>query len=328
MLKQQTTPLQAIKHPLFQDHKIRVFVKREDLNNKEIQGNKLYKLDLNLKEHLKYNKKFLLTFGGAYSNHIAATAAACQQLNIPVIAVIRGNELANNLHKWSHTLLNAKQLGMEFIFVSRADYRLKQSTQFIDKLLTDYASQLNPELKQQLQHALWHKQITLLPEGGSNDLAVQGFASLTAEIENQCANWTDLFCAVGTGATLAGLVANSRYQNQRTLHGVTVLNKADYLLPQIQEWISANQQYPALNAWQLHHDSHAGGYAKTDDELSHFVDTIWPQITAETVIQLDPIYTSKAFHCFWKKLKNQEIKRDSTVILLHSGGLQGSSKNA
>lgn len=328
MLKQQTTPLQPIRHPLFSKQNIEVFIKREELNHLQIQGNKLYKLELNLKEHLKSDKKFLLTFGGAYSNHVAATAAACQQFKIPSIAVIRGEELASNPSKWSSTLKRAQQQGMQFLFISRADYRLKNNADFIEKLLSHYGQQLNPEQHKALQNAFQNQLLTVLPEGGSNDLAVQGFDPLMKEIENQYPDWTDLYCAVGTGATLAGLVANSRYQHPRTLHGVAVLNEAEYLEPKIEKWIRSNQKYSTLNRWQLHHNSHAGGYAKCDCELQHFIEIIWPQMATETAIQLDPIYTSKAFHCFWKNMKNQQIKKDSKVILLHSGGLQGCfSKN-
>lgn len=327
MLKQQTTPLQALKHPLFNQQNISVFVKREELNHEQIQGNKLYKLELNLENHLNCDKKFLLTFGGAYSNHIAATAAACQQLDITAIGIIRGNELASQPEKWSHTLQRAQQQGMQFIFISRKDYRLKSQDNFIEVLLQDYQQQLADNLLAELQDAYQNSQITLLPEGGSNDLAVQGFTPLTQEIEQQCPQWTNLFCAVGTGATLAGLVASSAYQNGRTIHGVAVLAQGDYLKRQIQHWIETNKRHLQTNDWQLIGDMHQGGYAKISDELQNFIDTTWQEIQDDSEIKIEPVYSGKAFFAFWQKVQRQEFPSGSKIILLHSGGLQGLAAN-
>lgn len=314
MLKHKTTPLQPIEHPLFNEHKIRVFVKREELNHEQIQGNKLYKLELNLKQFRNSDKKFLLTFGGAYSNHIAATAAAAHQLRIPAIGIIRGDELAANSAKWSHTLVEAQRNGMHLVFIRRTDYRLKNHDNFLSLLQQNYAEQLvdffDPQFDPQNAY--------ILPEGGSNQLAVQGFQSLADELEQQNPQWTHLYCAVGTGATLAGLSAYSRYDSQRILNGVAAINDSDYLLSQITRWIAtANPQQS--NRWQLRQNCHAGGYAKRDHELDQFIREIWPQFR----IPIEPVYTAKAFLCFWKDLINHKITKDSKVILLHTGGLQG-----
>lgn len=311
MLKQKTTPLQMIDHPLFREKNLQVFVKREELNHPKIQGNKLYKLELNLTHFFKSDKKFLLTFGGAYSNHIAATAAAANQFQIPAIGIIRGAELAGQKHKWSHTLLEAQQNGMQLVFINRRDYRLKYQTDFLSLLQQNYADQLPDYFAQQKAY--------LLPEGGSNQLAVQGFTSLAKELENQCPGWNELYCAVGTGATLAGLTAYSEYSPERVLKGVAALKESDYLVPQIKQWINAAADKRQINRWQLLGDCHCGGYAKSSQELETFLQEVW----SEFQIPLDPIYTSKTFFCFWKSILNQEIKPNSRVILLHTGGLQG-----
>ncbi|QKI89019.1 1-aminocyclopropane-1-carboxylate deaminase/D-cysteine desulfhydrase [Thiomicrorhabdus xiamenensis] len=314
MLKHKTTPLQPIEHPLFNEHKIRVLVKREELNHELIQGNKLYKLELNLKHFRNSDKKFLLTFGGAYSNHIAATAAAAHQFQIPAIGVIRGDELAANPAKWSHTLVEAQRNGMHLVFIRRPDYRLKTRDDFLSLLQQNYAEQLADFVDPQFDP----QNAYILPEGGSNQLAVQGFQSLAEELDQQCPQWTNLYCAVGTGATLAGLSAYSQYDIRRILNGVATINDSDYLMPQIAQWITTVQPQQS-NRWQLRQNCHAGGYAKTDPELEQFIQEIWPQFR----IPIEPVYTAKAFHCFWKDLINHEISKDSVVVLLHTGGLQG-----
>ncbi|BBP46113.1 1-aminocyclopropane-1-carboxylate deaminase [Thiosulfatimonas sediminis] len=326
--KQLTTPLQALHHPLFEAQKLQVWMKREEQNNALIQGNKLYKLELNLTEHLKSDKKILLTFGGAYSNHLAATAAACHLLKTPVIGIVRAAELANNPAKWSHTLNHCKQNGMQLMFVSRADYRLKEHPNFIEHLLEKDGAQLSQAQYHALQHAWQQKQITILPEGGSNDLAVRGFAPLTAELQQQCPDWSDLFCAVGTGATLAGLVANSEYRAERTLYGVAVLQQSEHLWPQINDWILRNQTSKTTNNWQLLNQYHHGGYAKKSEQLQHFIKKTWQEINTEKAIPIEPIYTAKAFYAFWQKLMAGDFRAGAKIILLHSGGLQGLGPDA
>jgi len=300
MFSEKTTPLTKLNSPLFEQKGVSVWMKREELNHPLIQGNKWHKLRFNIEAALKQHKTTLLTFGGAYSNHIAATAIAAKQAGLNSIGIIRGQELYDRPDKWSHTLHNAAKNGMHFQFVSRIDYRDKA----------------NPETLISLQKT--YPEAYILPEGGSNELAVQGFKSLMVQIETQCPGWTHLFTAVGTGGTLTGLVKYAKLQNKRTILGVPVLKQGDYLYPEIEKWINS----AAVNHWQLLTEYHAGGYAKTSPKLQ----LIMQDFKKEFSIDLDPIYTVKMVNAFYDQLNQDQIKPGSKVVLLHTGGLQGCYK--
>lgn len=290
----KTTPLTQLICPLFESHQVTVYIKRDELNHPLIQGNKWHKLRLNVQEALRLHKTTLLTFGGAYSNHIAATAVAAQEAGLNSIGIIRGDELARQPEKWSETLKQATKNGMALQFVTRTEYRNK--------------SEMITALQIRFPEAY------ILPEGGSNALAVEGFKPLMEQIERQCPDWTHLFSAVGTGATLAGLIKYAPLKN-RTIFGVPVLKQGDYLQPQIHEWIKEKN----TNDWQLLTEYHCGGYGKTPayllDQKLQFED--------EFGIQLDPVYTAKMVYAFYQQLKHHKISAGSTIVLLHTGGLQG-----
>ncbi|MBN2864834.1 MAG: pyridoxal-phosphate dependent enzyme [Thiotrichales bacterium] len=292
------TPMVGISNPLFTEYGVAVFVKRDDLNHPIIQGNKWHKLKGNLKHAQQTNKDCLITFGGAYSNHIAATAAAAKQAGLPSIGYIRGDELATHPEKWSHTLINAANNGMQLRFISRQAYRQKESETFLKNLTTEFPNAY------------------ILPEGGSNVLAVEGFASLINDIEQQCPDWTHLYTAVGTGGTLAGLIKHAKYRPNRTIQGVAVLKQADYLLPHISEWSKTETQ--TVN-WSLLTDYHDGGYGQLSSELKAFKTTFETQYQ----IPLDPVYTTKMMYAFYQELKQGHLPKGSKVVLLHTGGLQG-----
>ncbi len=297
----EITPLTPLISPLFEAYNISVYMKREELNHPFIQGNKLHKLRLNIQAALAQHKTTLLTFGGAYSNHIAATAVAAQEAGLSSIGIIRGDELATQPENWSATLKQASKNGMTLQFVTRAEYRKK--------------SEMLTLLQAKFPEAY------LLPEGGSNTLAVEGFKPLMQQIEMQCPDWTHLFSAVGTGATLAGLIKHTPFSPQtvqRTILGVAVLKQGDYLLPQIKTWVG---QKP-VHSWKLLTQYHGGGYAKSSDALQKKQQAFEQAFD----IRLDPIYTVKMVNAFYEQLKQGEIKSGSKVILLHTGGLQGSTQ--
>ncbi|MCF6254431.1 MAG: pyridoxal-phosphate dependent enzyme, partial [Thiomicrorhabdus sp.] len=296
-------PLTQLISPLFEAHQVNVYIKRDELNHPLIQGNKWHKLRLNVQEALRQHKTTLLTFGGAYSNHIAATAVAAQEAGLDSIGVIRGDELARQPEKWSHTLQQASKNGMVLQFVTRAEYRKK--------------SEMVTPLQARFPDAY------ILPEGGSNALAVEGFKPLMQQIERQCPDWTHLFSAVGTGATLAGLIKYAPLKNKTSPHlriilGVPAMKQGDYLHPKIHEWI---EETPT-NQWQRLTEYHCGGYAKTPAYLLNQKQ----QFEEEFGIQLDPVYTAKMVYAFYQELKQNKIPPGSTVILLHTGGLQGNNK--
>ncbi|MDG6773164.1 pyridoxal-phosphate dependent enzyme [Thiomicrorhabdus sp. ZW0627] len=293
------TPLQPISDPLFEKKRIQVWIKREDLNHPDIQGNKWHKLRHNLAAALEKGQTELLTFGGAYSNHIAATAFAAKEYGLKSIGLIRGDELADNPQRWSHTLKLASENGMQLIFLNRQEYRKRNDASFLQTLQERYPNAF------------------ILPEGGSNALAVLGFESLMQNLQEQCPQWTHLYTAVGTGGTLAGLVKYASPYSGRKILGVATLKEADYLLPQISQWIGKTE----VVDWELLTQYHDGGYGKLSENLRLFKS----RFETDYDVPLDPVYTVKAFHAFYQQLQQGEIPPGSNVVLLHTGGLQGNS---
>ncbi len=307
-MKANPTPLTRIYSDLFEQHQVQVWIKHDYMRHPEVQGNKWHKLKYNLKQAIDNKKNTLLTFGGAYSNHIAAVSAAAKSMNLHSIGIIRGDELAANQERWSHTLKQAHQNQMQLNFISRQDYRLKSNDEYLQQLQTEYP------------HAY------ILPEGGSNKLAVLGFAELMQEINQQLPQWSRLFSAVGTGGTLAGLTAFAYsgivepVTSVKKVIGIPVLKQGEYLIPAIQNWITdiSNNQ-PQTADWELLTQYHHGGYAKQTDDLINFQ----AEFETQHHVPLDPIYTSKTFYAFYDQLQSGNIPENSRVILYHSGGLQG-----
>ena len=278
---------QQIYLPLFREKKITLVVKREDKIKGGISGNKYHKLKYNLKEAKAINASVILTYGGAYSNHIAATAFAGKEYGFKTIGVIRGEELAT---KWvtNPTLKLAKEYGMHLHFVSREAYRNKESLDFLRELKDLFGNYYS------------------IPEGGTNNLAVQGCEEILTKND---ANFNFVCCCVGTGGTLAG-ISNAAMPNQKVL-GFTAL-KGDFLKDDIRKF--------ALNEnWKLISDYHFGGYAKINADLVTFINNF----KKDTKIQLDPIYTGKLFYGIFDLVSNNYFKEGTKILAIHSGGLQG-----
>ncbi|AHF00954.1 D-cysteine desulfhydrase [Thiomicrospira aerophila AL3] len=290
------TPLQPVTWSSLGPHQ-QAWIKRDDLNHPLIQGNKWHKLRHNILAAQQAGFAGLLTFGGAYSNHIAATAAAAAACNMKSVGIIRGDELAQH-QAWSTTLIHAAQLGMAFKFVSRQQYRCRHDADWLAQLQSQYPDYY------------------CIPEGGSNALAVSAMRDVIQQINQQCPDWTHLLCAVGTGATLAGL---AKAAPEKQIWGIASLKQADYLMPQIAAWIGQQQ-----TNWQLLSQAgkvafHGGGYGKTTPDI------IATQQLFEQAhqLQLDPIYTAKLIHAFDTLLQQACFPEYSKIILYHSGGLQG-----
>lgn len=291
------TVLSKLDHPWFIEKGIEVWIKRDDLNHPNIQGNKWHKLKLNLQTAHDQAKTCLVTFGGAYSNHIAATAAAGKRFGFETHGYIRGDELSDT-GRWSATLRQASSNGMQLHFLDRATYRKKHEQAFL--------AQLNR----------LHPNAYILPEGGTNELAIQGFSETCQDLENQCPDWTHCFTAVGTGGTLAGLITHTAYRSTRKIIGVSTLKQSDYLFDEIVQWLPNDHQH---NQWTLLTNYHGGGYAKSTNAI---IDSQqWFEQTFN--IPLDPIYTQKMVYAFISELEKNNIPKDAKVILYHSGGLQG-----
>ncbi|MEC4113713.1 1-aminocyclopropane-1-carboxylate deaminase/D-cysteine desulfhydrase [Myroides pelagicus] len=266
---------------------IELYVKREDLLHREISGNKFRKLKYNISEAQQLGYKQLLTFGGAYSNHIAAVAAAGRILGIETIGVIRGDELVN-CYRENPTLLKAEQDGMRFKFVSRSVYRERTNAEFIASLATEFGS------------------FYLVPEGGTNALAIKGTEEI---LKNDDQVFDYVCCAIGTGGTIAGLI-NSSFDNQVVL-GFPAL-KGDFLSTEI-------KKYTVKENWQLVHDYHFGGYGKVPAELVDFLQ----DLHMTTGVLFDPIYNGKMVYGVLDMIQQGVFKEGSRILLIHTGGLQG-----
>ena len=267
---------------------VELTIKREDKNHPYVSGNKLRKLKYNIFEAQRQGKAALLTFGGAYSNHIAATAAAGKAMGMRTIGVIRGDELASQINV-NPTLKFSQSLGMEFLFVTREAYRHKTELSFLEDLRQRYGSE-----------------VYIVPEGGTNELAVRG----TEEILTEADEAYDVICtAVGTGGTIAGLINASA--DHQTVLGFPALNGKF-----LEEVIKG---YTAKTNWQLIHDYNFGGYAKVNDELIEFLNNF----NSLTKIPLDPIYVGKMIFAIFALAKQCYFKQGTKVLAIHTGGLQG-----
>ncbi|NJB81514.1 1-aminocyclopropane-1-carboxylate deaminase/D-cysteine desulfhydrase [Wenyingzhuangia aestuarii] len=281
-----------INLPLLQEKEVVLYVKREDLLHPFISGNKFRKLKYNLAEAKKQKKEALLTFGGAYSNHILATAAAGKEFGFNTIGVIRGEELGANLQKTltqNPTLRQAHAFGMEFLFVSRSDYQQKKESDFLAKLEHQYPNSY------------------FVPEGGTNNLAIKGCEEILSEKDKE---FTHVCCAMGTGGTVTGII-NSSNIHQNIL--VFPALKGSWIQDEI------NSLQPNKENWKMVSDYHFGGYGKISDELITFIN----QFKEETSIPLDPIYTGKMMFGLLKMIVNHQFKKGSTILAIHTGGLQG-----
>jgi 1-aminocyclopropane-1-carboxylate deaminase len=264
-----------------------VVMRREDLIHPFISGNKYRKLKYNLQKAKKLNKNTLLTFGGAYSNHIAATAYAGKSYGFKTIGVIRGEELKDKVAS-NPTLKFAKSCGMQFKFVSREDYRHKSENNFIEKLRAEFSD------------------FYLIPEGGTNQLAVKGCEEIL-NIDDE--GFDFICCCVGTGGTISGLI-NASKSHQKIL-GFPAL-KGDFIREDIRKFAKKEN-------WDLITDYHFGGYGKIKPELITFINNFKRKYN----IPLDPVYTGKMMYGIFDLIEKQFFPKDSKILAIHTGGLQG-----
>ena len=286
-------PLQQVLHPVAIDNEVKLFVLRTDLTDFEISGNKWFKLKYNLENAISQGYDTILTFGGAYSNHIHATAAAASHYNLKSITVIRGEEPEN----LSSTLLYAKSKGTHLHFISREQYRQKTDTKFLKSLEEKFGK------------------IYIIPEGGSNSFALEGTSEIPTFINIE---YNYLCCAVGTGGTLAGISDKIRNENIEVI-GFPALKNGDFLLNDIADLL---ENYNGLDLPQnlsLNTDYHFGGYAKTKPELIEFIQNF----EADFKIPLEQVYTGKMMFGIIDLISKKRFKKGSTIIAIHTGGLQG-----
>ena len=263
-----------------------IFLKPEFRIHPIVSGNKFRKLKYNLEHYHQCHFNGVLTFGGAYSNHIAATAAVGKALNIPTIGIIRGQELAQKL-ELNPTLDYAKSCGMDLKFITRELYQQKDTAKFLKQLNETYPN------------------VYILPEGGTNALAVQGCEEiLTAQDQS----YDIICCAVGTGGTISGII-NSSLSSQKII-GFPAL-KGSFLSQDICKFATKNN-------WELSHDYHFGGYAKVNPKLIEFMNSFKRNFG----IPLDPIYTAKMMYGIFDLIEKGSISKTAKILAIHTGGLQ------
>ncbi|WP_295336745.1 1-aminocyclopropane-1-carboxylate deaminase/D-cysteine desulfhydrase [Flavobacterium sp.] len=266
-----------------------LYIKREDLLHPYVSGNKFRKLHYNLQKAKADDQTTLLTFGGAFSNHILAVAAAGKENGMKTIGVIRGEELRSKILE-NPTLKMAQEFGMVFEFVSREVYRSKQETDFIQTLQQRYGK------------------FYLLPEGGTNALAVQGCEEILVEAD---ADFDFVCCAVGTGGTISGIINSSKVGQQ--VLGFPAL-KGDFLTEDIRKFVTQSN-------WQLMTDYHFGGYAKVNEPLIEFINDFYQKFQ----LPLDPVYTGKMAFGVLDLIEKKKFPKGSKILMIHTGGLQGVS---
>jgi 1-aminocyclopropane-1-carboxylate deaminase len=283
---------QEISIPFLKEQGIELVVKREDLIHPFVSGNKFRKLKYNISEVLQLQKDTILTFGGAFSNHIAAVSFAGKEAGLKTIGVIRGEELGENFDKTlsqNATLQEAAKNGMQFYFVDRETYRNKTSQDFIELLRFQFGD------------------FYLVPEGGTNQLAVKGCEEILS-IEDEK---FDYICsAIGTGGTISGLI-NASEPHQKVI-GFPAL-KGDFLTKEIAQYVGVKDN------WELNTNYHFDGYAKYNADLISFINWFYK----ETQISLDPIYTGKMLFGIVDLIKKNYFSAGSKILAIHTGGIQG-----
>tara|TARA_B110000459_G_scaffold160795_1_gene176657 strand:- start:3289 stop:4218 length:930 start_codon:yes stop_codon:yes gene_type:complete len=293
-VNENNIPLQKIEAEFLNKKNIKLYVLREDLIHPEISGNKWRKLKYNIKDAKEKGVETVLTFGGAFSNHIAATAAAGNVFGIKTIGIIRGEEKL----PLNPTLQLAKDNGMHFKYVSREAYRNRNESPFISGLKSEFGA------------------VYVIPEGGSNALAVKGCAEI---VDNINIEYDVICCACGTGGTIAGIISST---NKQVL-GFSALKGGEFLIEDIQQLLlkyeeKFNKEIENTSL-ELTTGYHFGGYAKVKPELIDFI----REFKRNHNILLDFVYTGKMIFGLYDMIKTSDQFDNKTIVVVHTGGIQG-----
>ncbi|NEU08199.1 1-aminocyclopropane-1-carboxylate deaminase/D-cysteine desulfhydrase [Flavihumibacter sp. R14] len=282
---QYYSPEELIEDDFFATKKVSVYVKRDDLIHPFISGNKWRKLKYVLRQALSENKKHLVTFGGAYSNHLLATACAAAKFGFKSTGIVRGEPVKND------TLTLCTLFGMTLTFVDRESYRDKEL--LFDKWFS------NDDMA------------FFIDEGGSGPDAVEGCAELISELTQP---YDHIICASGTGTTAAGILKGITDRNlPSTFHSVPVFKDGRFIRQEIEKYFD----FPP--SFTLHLEYHFGGYAKTQPHLLNFIQTF----SSSTGILLDPVYTGKMFFGLYDLIRKNHFPEGSKILAVHTGGLLG-----
>lgn len=287
--------LQALHHPLFTQNNVQVEIKRDDIIHPVISGNKWRKLIYNL-QYVKQTQNIegVISFGGCYSNHIHALAFACFKESIPCMGIIRGE--AENIDNF--TLSWAKHWGMKLHFVDRKTYRRRHDKEYLIEL--------------QQQFPKYH----IVPEGGSNTLAMTGVSEIITELIQQT-EFDTLMTPVGSGGTIAGLIHGDMLNSiTHKILGVAVLKNADYLTEEIKDLLPTADTH---NNWQLLTKFYRGGYAKFSlDDIKRI-----KEFSQTTGVDFEPVYSGKMVLALLDLLEQGYFEHGERIVLLHTGGMQG-----
>lgn len=300
-------PLERLDCALAKTKGVEVFMRRDDLIDPYLSGNKFYKLYYNLRAAKAFGHDQLLSFGGAYSNHIYALAAAAKKANFKSIGVIRGERP----QRLSPTLQDAEAWGMKLHFVPRADYRVGDSNEFLAELKRVYGD------------------FFYIPEGGANTYGFEGAKVIGASIYRQIkSNYTSICLAAGTANTLAGVATGLQQESEMVLQPSSVIGFSVLKEPtksscqSLGKQVISHQQQVGESAsnWRLISGFHGGGYGK---KLTAEMRRFMIEFEHENQLQLDPVYTLKMCWGVAQLLKKDYWPRGSRLILIHTGGLQG-----
>jgi 1-aminocyclopropane-1-carboxylate deaminase len=279
------SPVQQINNKLFDDKGLKVFIKRDDLIHPIISGNKWRKLKYVLQQAQAKNKTHLVTFGGAYSNHLLATAAAAAKFGFKATGIVRGEEVQND------TLFLCKLHGMQLIFIDRESYRDKQAV--FNRFFAD------------------DEQAFFIDEGGASAEGAKGVSELVDELTEP---YDHIFCACGTGTTAAGIINGITTHNLPTqFNAIPVLKNGGFMKAEIDRFLTAPAEYV------LHTDYHFGGYGKTTPQLIQFI----KQFVGDTGILIEPIYTGKMLYALYDLAAKDHFAPGSKILAIHSGGIWG-----
>lgn len=282
------SPIINIESKILKEKNVSLYLKRDDLIHPMISGNKWRKLKYNIEEIKNKNYKRIISFGGAYSNHMHALSYACKINNIELVCVIRGEELTENSSK---TIRESIKYGMIPHFVSRAEYKERNGIEYQKELLNKFKADF------------------IVPEGGTNNLALKGVQELIKEIN---IDFDYISVACGTGGTISGIIKGLK-DNQKAI-GISAL-KGSFHDKEVKNLIGNNyhSKYDIIN------DYHFGGYAKTKPELINFI----KDFRNEYNVQLEQVYTGKMAYAIFDLIEKDYFKENSSIVMIHTGGLQG-----
>jgi 1-aminocyclopropane-1-carboxylate deaminase len=289
--------LQILSSDFLKEKNIELFIKRDDLIDSEVSGNKWRKLKYNIEQALSKKNDCIVTFGGAFSNHLLATAVACNKANIKSFGIVRGEELNSNSND---TLIKCAEYGMELKFIPRSEYALRNDPLFLKDLHLEFENSF------------------IIPEGGANFYGMIGCQDIIKEIDK---DFDHVFIAQGTTTTSCGVLMS--LPSMSKLHVVPVLKGFDSIseMKNLLNYSLFDEDLTEdlMKRVEVHSEAHFGGYGKYTSELIKFIQEFYKKFK----VPLDPIYTGKVMFELMQTIENKKMT-NSKVLFIHTGGIQGS----